>query len=149
LKSSFSFPKSGKSSLELKTKSGIPRFTVEPDQSAKHEFKNVSVFYGYDRDPPVRFWRSAEVNREGNIYIADCPVMVRGEPLFVFANVTYDTKDPIKMPADYDVNSLLTVTSEYRLIHTSLFQCIFLCGSSSLQRVVETTHHIPVQPQGH
>jgi len=114
LKKSFSFPKTGISSLELKTKSGIPRFTVEPDQSSKHEIKKVSVFYGFDRDPRARFWRSAEVNREGNVYTADCPVVLRGEPLFVFANVTYDTKDPIKMPAGYNGNSLLTVTSECR-----------------------------------
>ena len=40
--------------------------------------------------------------------------MELGEPLFVFANVTYDVGKPIQMPAGYRENSLLTVTSQCR-----------------------------------
>ena len=137
LKNSFSFPKSGKSSLELKTKSGIPRFSVEPDQSVKHEIKKVSVFYGYDRDPRARFWRSADVNREGDIYSADCPVMLLGEPLFVFSNVTYDTKDHIEMPAGFGATSLLTVTSECRKAYPHQLKEAGVKAVAQRQRLIE------------
>lgn len=114
LKRSFEFPASASAKLELKTQSGVPSFTVRPDLSTSHQLKKVAIYYGYDRDPRVRFWRSAEVRRDGDIFAADCPVMDLDEPLFAFANVTYDTGELIRMPAGYHDTSLLTVTSECR-----------------------------------
>ena len=137
LKKSFSFPKTAKASLDLKTKTGTPRFTVHPDLSVKHELKKVSVFYGYDRDPRARFWRSAKVVREGDAFIADCPVMELGEPLFVFANVTYDTHDPIAMPPGYVENSLLTVTSECRKVYPHQLKEAGVKAVGERQRLIE------------
>ena len=112
LKKNFIFPKMAKAQLNLETESGIPRYTVRPDLSVPNKLEQVSILYGYDRDPRARFWRSAEVSREGNVFAADCPVMDLGEPLFVFANITYETGDPMPMPPGYDDNSLITVSSE-------------------------------------
>lgn len=114
LKQTFEFPKTASSQLNLRTESGIPQFTVRPDLSTSHKLEKVAVYFGYDRDPRARFWRSAEVTREGDRFSADCPIMDPNEPLFVFANVTYDTGEVIKMPAGSNDNGLLTVTSEYR-----------------------------------
>lgn len=114
LKNSFTFPGTATTRLDLKSDDGIPTFTVRPDVSGPHELKSVAVFYGYDRDPRARFWRSAEVTREGDAFSAACPVMDVSEPLFVFANVTYDTGSPLKMPRGYNDTPLLTTTSEYR-----------------------------------
>ncbi|MEM1294960.1 MAG: acyl-CoA thioester hydrolase/BAAT C-terminal domain-containing protein [Verrucomicrobiota bacterium] len=114
LKNSFEFPKTASVELELKTETGIPRFTVKPDLSSSHQLEEVAIYYGYDRDPRARFWRSAEVVQDGETFTAACHVMEIGEPLFAFANVTYETNEPIAMPPGYNTNSLLTVTSEYR-----------------------------------
>ena len=114
MKGSFEFPKPAIAQLDLKTDDGISRFTVRPDLSSPHKLKTVTVFYGYDRDPRARFWRSAEVIRNGDVFTAACPVIDLGEPLFVFANVTYDTDAPVKMPRGYGDTPLLTVTSQCR-----------------------------------
>ncbi len=114
LRDTFDFPKTAAAQLDLKSDDGIPRFTVWPDLSGPHGLKSIAVFYGYDRDPRARFWRSAEVVRDGDSFTAACPVMDLAEPLFVFANVTYDTGTPLNMPRGYADTSLLTVTSQCR-----------------------------------
>ncbi|MDF1861076.1 MAG: dienelactone hydrolase family protein [Verrucomicrobiales bacterium] len=117
LQKSFAFPKTPDGGLGTDRGNGIPQFVVKPDTSVPHRVEKVAVFYGYDRDPRARFWRSAEVTRKGEYYLADCPVMDTSEPLFVFANVTYDTGEKIAMPAGYEDTSLLTVTSDYSYIY--------------------------------
>ncbi|MAR13565.1 MAG: hypothetical protein CL681_26775 [Blastopirellula sp.] len=114
LKGTFQFPRPAKSQLHLRTEDGVPRFTVWPDLSTPHQLKSVRVYYGFDRDPRARFWRSADVIREGNQFSAACPVMALGEPLFVFANVTYHTDKPLQLPRGYQASNELTVTSECR-----------------------------------
>ena len=114
LKGTFAFPKPAKARLDLKTDDGVPQFTVWPDLSSSHKLKSVRVYYGFDRDPRARFWRSADVVSKGDRFSAACPVMDLGEPLFVFANVTYDTGKPLSMPRGYEDSNELTVTSECR-----------------------------------
>lgn len=112
LKGAFQFPKTASAQLELKTGDGVPRFVVKPDLSGPHRLKSVEVFYGYDRDPRARFWRLASAERDGGVFVAECPVVELGEPLFAFANVTYETGSLLKMPRGHADTSLLTVTSE-------------------------------------
>lgn len=114
LKGTFQFPKTASAQLDLKTADGVPRLIVKPDLSGPHRLKSVEVFYGYDRDPRARFWRLALAERDGGVFVAECPVVELGEPLFAFANVTYETGSSLKMPRGYADNSLLTVTSECR-----------------------------------
>ncbi len=114
LKGDFEFPDMPSGQLQLKTKNSYPRFTVRPDLSGPHKLHKVTIFYGYDREPRVRFWRTAETTRTGDVFTAHCPVMDTSEPLFVFANVTYDTGDPVKTPAGFEDSSLLTLTSDCR-----------------------------------
>ncbi|MCP4849187.1 MAG: hypothetical protein GY899_14695 [Verrucomicrobiaceae bacterium] len=112
LKGNFRFPKTPESRLILKTADGIPLFSVIADPDSGHGLKKVAVYYGFERDPRVRFWRSAGVVRDGNNYLAQCPVMDPNEPLFVFANLTYDTGEQLDLPRGYRDTSLLTVSSE-------------------------------------
>lgn len=114
LKGEFKFPRMAASRLELKTDRGIPRFVVRPDTDVPYPLKSVAVYYGYARDPRTRFWRSADVTREGGQYVANCPVAERDEPLFVFANATYDTGKRLQLPRGYRATSLLTVTGQCR-----------------------------------
>jgi hypothetical protein len=114
---------------------------VKPDLSVPHELESVSIFYGYDRDPRARFWRSAEVKRDGDTFTAACPVIELGEPLFVFANVTYETGEKIPMPARYNGNSLLTVTSQPRAAFPHQLKEAGVKPSGERQRLVEDFAH--------
>jgi dienelactone hydrolase len=141
LKGTFKFPSTASTQLELKTDDGIPRFTVRPDLSGPHELKTVAVFYGYDRDPRARFWRSAKVMRTGDSFIAACPVMELGEPLFVFANVTYDTGTPLNMPRGYSATSLLTVTSQCRQAFPHQLADAGVKTNGERQRLIDDFQH--------
>ena len=141
LKGTFVFPKTVTARLDLKSDDGIPRFTVRPDLSGPHELKAVAVFYGYDRDPRARFWRSAEVVRDGDSFTAACPVMELREPLFVFANVTYDTGTPLKMPRGYADTPLLTVTSQCRLAFPHQLVEAGVKSIEKRQRLIEDFSH--------
>lgn len=115
LKGGFVFPKPAAVELHLETKNNTPSFVVRPDASGPHKIQNVSIFYGYDRDPRARFWRTADDGMQvDSQFSASCPVVDLNEPLFVFANLTYDTGEPLKMPRGFADTSLLTVTSEVR-----------------------------------
>ena len=141
LKRSFVFPKTAAAELELRAESGIPRFAVRPDLTSLHKLHAVSIFYGYARDPRTRFWRSATVRRDGDVFSADCPVMDPTEPLFVFANVTYDTGEPIQMPAGYEKTSLLTVTSECRQAYPNQLAEAGVKAVGERQRIIEKFAH--------
>ncbi len=141
LKGTFAFPKTATARLDLKSDDGIPRFTVQPDLSVPHPLKSVAIFYGYDRDPRARFWRSAEVTREGESFTAACPIMELSEPLFVFANVTYDTGTPLKMPRGHADTSRLTVTSQCRKAFPHQLADAGVKPSSDRQRLIEDFRH--------
>jgi len=114
LKGTLAFPKTPAAELALKTDDGVPALEVEPDGATPHRIVGVDVYYGYARDPRNRFWRDAQAARVGGRWEGRCPVMALDEPLFAFANVTYDTGRAIPMPPGYDrQTSRLTVTSQY------------------------------------
>ena len=141
LKGTFQFPRTATTQLDLKSEDGVPRLVVRPDLSGPHKLKSVSVFYGYDRDPRARFWRSADVFREGNVFVAECPVVELGEPLFAFANVTYETGMLLKMPPGYADTSLLTVTSDCRQAFPQQIKEAGVKATTVRQRLIEDFQH--------
>jgi dienelactone hydrolase len=141
LKNAFQFPGTATTQLQLKTDDGIPRFNICPDLSGPHQLKSVTVFYGYDRDPRARFWRSADVVRDGDNFTAACPVMQLKEPLFAFANVTYDTGTILKMPTGYADTSLLTVTSECQQAFPQQLAEADVKETGERQRLIEDFSH--------
>jgi hypothetical protein len=80
------------------TFSGDPVLRVIP---AKHDWpvSRCEVFYSIDPDPRARFWRSAEVVREGDVFVAKLPLHSTGFPLFAFANVFHTLPKPESMAA--------------------------------------------------
>ena len=114
LKKNFRFPKVSAAELVLDTDNGIPLFRVRVDQSSGLPVKEVEIYYGYARDPRIRFWRSAEVRKSGETYEGECPVFDSAEPLFAFANLTYGM--PLALPPrpGTEATKLLTLSSEYR-----------------------------------
>ena len=96
LKTGPAFPKTPASSLTIKTKEGVPRFSVEPD--ATDRVDSVQILYSIDPDPQARFWRTATATRKGNRWEAALPIMSLDEPLFAFANVHYRLSKPEAVP---------------------------------------------------
>jgi len=111
LKEAIAFPTTPASELILKQSDGIPLFRVTPDHSKK--IAKVDIYYGYGRDPRNRFWRATEAKEAGDAWEAVCPVMDLEEPLFAFANVTYELDREVPMPHGGPVNSF-TLSSEFQ-----------------------------------
>ena len=122
LKKSFRFPKLSPSALVLDSDNGIPLFRVKVDQSSGLPVKVVEIYYGYARDPRIRFWRSANVRNSGKFYEGECPVFDTAEPLFAFANITYGMPRALPPRPGTEATKLLTLSSEYRSVHPGDFK---------------------------
>jgi hypothetical protein len=93
LKGVFKMPHTPQCKLVLNTKDGVPLVTVVPDES--QHVKQVAVYYSLDSHALTRFWRDAKALKVGSQWQANCPVMSIDQPIFVYADVTYE------MPASY------------------------------------------------
>ena len=97
LQGTFSYPRSPRTSLELKGRGGVPSFTVNPDTSKP--VLSVDVFYTQQGQPEgekndmdntkCRFWHHAEQKHEGRGWIASLPWVSTDKPLWVYANIVY------------------------------------------------------------
>jgi dienelactone hydrolase len=92
LKGGPALPETAASELMLKTADGIPTLRVAPQ--ATWPVAHCDIYYSLDPDPRDRFWRSAEVAREGDVFTAKLPLHAPGTQLFVFANVYYSLPKP-------------------------------------------------------
>ena len=122
LKKSFNFPKAPLAKCDLTSKDGIPRFDLTLDANCPFSVAKVEIFYGFARDPRIRFWRTAKHLKKGLMYSAHLHLFDTNEPLFAFANVTYTT--PTKLPARPGVpaSDLLTISSNYFSIYPQALQ---------------------------
>jgi hypothetical protein len=55
--------------------------------------KSVDIYYSVDPHPTTRFWRDAKAVKQGNQWSAAAPLMSLEQPLFAYADVTYDTPE--------------------------------------------------------
>jgi dienelactone hydrolase len=117
LKDNFAFPKPPDSRLDLDSPDGVPVFSVSVDGSSGLPIEKVEIFYGYARDPRIRFWRSADAQRDGSVCSGRCPVFDVNEPLFAFANITYTMNRTLPARPGHRPSNRLTVSSEYRAAH--------------------------------
>lgn len=91
LKQAFVFPQSPQLTLLTNAKDGVPVLTVTPD--ASRPVKSVDIYYSVDPHPTTRFWRDAKAVKQGNQWTAPAPLMSLEQPLFAYADVTYDTPE--------------------------------------------------------
>ena len=89
----FKMPQTPPIALDLKTADGVPRITVTPDES--QSLQRVDIYCSLDPHVLTRFWRDSKPVKDGKQWKAECPVMNQEEPIFAFANVTYE------IPAQY------------------------------------------------
>ncbi len=98
LKGGPALPETPHTELMLKTNDGVPMLRVTP---TKHAWKvaRCDIYYSVDPDPRARFWRSAEVMREGDAFTAKLPLHTLDLPLFAFANVSFTLPEPVSLNA--------------------------------------------------
>ncbi len=103
LKGTFNYPETPESSLALKTKNGIPSFSVKPD--ASKPILEVDIYYTQqgensgeisDRENRMnRFWHHAKAIKKDGNWIADLPLLSTDKPLWAYANVLYSLKEAV------------------------------------------------------
>jgi len=96
LKGRFAFPATPDFAVTLDAADGVPRAAVTPDASKPVE--RVDIYYSVDPHVLTRFWRDARAERQGERWVAACPILNMDQPLFVLANVTYKLDLAIRRP---------------------------------------------------
>ena len=92
LQSGLELPETPKAHLRLETDDGVPLLEVTPDPS--QPIDRVHILYSLDPDPQARFWRTADAEREGDVWSARLPILSIDQPLFACANVHYRLPAP-------------------------------------------------------
>jgi dienelactone hydrolase len=139
LKGTFAFPKRSVSQLVL---GKVPAFRVTVDRSTKMPVEKVEIFYGYARDPRIRFWRSAVLKRESeNVYSGECPVFDVKEPLFAFANITYKLPRALPSRPGNAATDLLTVSSDFQSAYPEALQSAGVKATEKQQRLIDDFSH--------
>ena len=80
LKGGPALPETPASELVLKTGDGVPVLRVTPQ--AAWPVARCDIYYSIDPDPRARFWRSAEVTRQGDVFMAKLPLETAGRAAF-------------------------------------------------------------------
>jgi len=96
LKGGAAFPKTPRADLHLDAPDGVPRVRVRPDGS--RPVADVAIYYSVDPHPGARFWRDARARRDGDAWVAACPVMDLDRPLVALGHVTYSLPGPVALP---------------------------------------------------
>lgn len=86
---SFKMPRTPQITLHLQTNTGVPSVTVTPDDT--RPVQHVDIYYSLDPHELTRFWRDAKAVKSGAQWRADCPVMNLDQPIFIYADVAYET----------------------------------------------------------
>lgn len=89
LKQAFVNPATPRLGLSRSPTTGAPLLTVTVD--ASQTISAVQVYYSTDPHSLTRFWRSAPTQVAGSQWTAECPVVSTTQPLFAYANVSYET----------------------------------------------------------
>jgi hypothetical protein len=98
LKGGPALPETPQSELRLKSNADVPMLRVRPDTKTL-PVARIEIYYSVDPDPRARFWRSAEVVKESEDYIAHLPIHTHDLPLFAFANVYHTLPKPESLAA--------------------------------------------------
>lgn len=76
------------------------------------------IYYSVDPDPRARFWRSAEVVREGETFVAKLPLHTLDAPLFAFANVYHTLPKAESLAAIRGFSKSVTEVCLSSLLHS-------------------------------
>ena len=137
LKKEFIFPQTSRSELILNTEDGIPLFKVWPQKSEGKMIQSINVYYGYARDPRIRFWRDGQAQKIGDHYVAKCPVFDNQEPLFVFADIIYDAGKTYHMPPGHLPSRHFSVSTAYHQALPQQLQAAKVKSTFQRERLID------------
>ncbi|MBS0205912.1 MAG: dienelactone hydrolase family protein [Planctomycetes bacterium] len=89
-------PETPRSELILDTAEHVPELRVVPDGKSL-PVARCEIYYSCDPDPRARFWRSADVVRDGHLFVGKLPLHSVDQPLFAFANTYHTLPNPISL----------------------------------------------------
>ena len=98
LKGGPELPKTPATQLILQAADRVPELRVTGDAKSL-PVARCEMFYSVDPDPRARFWRSADVVRDGTSFRAKLPLHALDLPLFAFANVYHTLSKPESLAA--------------------------------------------------
>lgn len=116
LKGTFRFPRTPDASLNLKTRNGVPSFTVVSHAAVPP--LSVDIYYTRQGQPEgekddmantsARFWRHAKARQDGKVWTAELPLLGTDKPLWAYANVLYPLEAPVTGAGYYYVTYTAT-----------------------------------------
>ncbi len=134
----FKMPSTPKIALNLKSADGIPRVSVTPDNSQR--VQRVDIYYSLDPHALTRFWRDARAVKSDSQWQSECPVMSLDQPLFVFANVAYETPPNYRviplMPGDGN-SETFAISSRVLAVGPSQLQAAKVKPTDKPERLVD------------
>lgn len=139
LKGAFVIPGTPKLTLDLKTSDGVPRVTVIPDDTLQ-QAKHVDVYYSTDPHELTRFWRDAGTAKVGAQWQAACPVVSLDEPLFVYANVSYETPASyrnVAVPAGNHNSDIFTISSRMISVNATALRGAGVKATAKPERMID------------
>lgn len=98
LKGGPKLPETPTSKLVLRSAEHVPVLRVIPDEKSL-PVARIEVYYSVDPDPRARFWRSADVTRDGDAFVGKLPLHTLDLPLFAFANAYHTLPKPESLAA--------------------------------------------------
>jgi dienelactone hydrolase len=110
LKGGTALPATPDSAWSLATDDGVPVMTVTPHGAGAWPCTHCDIYYSVGGDPRARFWRSAEVTRNGSSFIGRLPLSSAEVPLFAFANVYFALPSPQVLPYMPDIREFCLST---------------------------------------
>lgn len=145
LKREFKLPAAPTSKLILDADDGIPRLTLAPD-AITLPVARAEIFYSVDSDPRARFWRSAEVERDADRFVAKLPLHTLDLPLFAFGNV-YHTLPKVEsmaaMPGGSKSITEVCLSSDFHPVAASELKKAGIAASLSPTKLVDDFAHGP------
>jgi hypothetical protein len=94
LKNGPDLPKTPALTVRLDTTDGIPVATLRPDLPG--QVTRANIYYSVDPHSLTRFWRDGQAVRQGDAWVAHCPLMSTDQPLYLCASVYYPLTQSFK-----------------------------------------------------
>jgi len=115
LKGVYQLPRTPQVRWEHQMADGPAVFTVSPD--AERAVKEVRVYATADAHALTAFWRTVPTTPLGKEWRATVPVLDANDPLYVYADVIYDTPETyLKIPTDPGVGCSETFAMSSRVL---------------------------------
>lgn len=135
LKGALALPKTPAIEMTLKTKDGTPVISVRPDRPA--EVRNVKIYYAVDPHTLTRFWRGAAVTKAESAWTASCPVLSAEQPLYAYADVTYEIPEAYRTQAGVPDSGVYALSSRVAFATAATLQSAGVKAADKPERMID------------